>query len=791
MTTTPTVWLPEFTVNLGTTTGVQELPQSITLLDGRILTIWSDFNDATTPGSDVFGQIYSADGTASGSAFQLNKNIDTNEGNADVVALSDGGFLVVYEDRGSANGESASIRFDRYNKLGIQVKGGSIDAGAIGFIENANPSAILLADGTVAVTYERKEAGDTDVVTRIFDTATNTAVGSRLQSAGNDSVDAEGLAETVALTSANLVTVYERAGAQTSVEFKIIDTTGATVGSVTELSANGSDADVAALLGGGFAAVWVDGSGTGLRAELGDNDGAVTKADFQIADNTAVPSEAEVVALKDGGFFIVWKDGSANALHGQRYDNAGDTIGSVVTIASGATITNVATSVANDGRILIVFNDGAGEISEVILDPRDNPILGSAGRDAILAQAGSTTIDGLGGNDTLTGLSGDDVLIGGTGLDSMSGGGGGDTLTGGSNNDTLNGGIGADSLAGDASNDTFIFSAADNANTDIVEGGSGADTLLARTSVNFSATTISSIESVSFDDASAGTKSVSILASQIGNGLSIALSIDSSVNHTDELRITMGTETSLNLSQFTFIDFVSGGAEKDSIAVIGDGNAENILGSSVKDIIRSGGGADTLNGGAGIDKLFGGFGNDTYFVNARGEAIEFGGAGNDSVNSSASYTLGANLENLTLTGGANNFGLGNGLANNLTGNSGNNVLGGKAGNDILIGGDGADKFRFDTALDADANVDNVTDFVAGIDDFQLDNAIYTGLAAGNLKVGQFVTGFNAKDANDHIIYNKTAGILFFDADGVGGAAKIKFATVDPGLVLAHTDFLVI
>jgi len=118
---------------------------------------------------------------------------------------------------------------------------------------------------------------------------------------------------------------------------------------------------------------------------------------------------------------------------------------------------------------------------------------------------------------------------------------------------------------------------------------------------------------------------------------------------------------------------------------------QTILGTSANDILNGSADKDTLNGGEGADTLIGGTGNDTYYVdNVNDVVIETATSQTeiDKIFSSVSYTLGANIERLTLLGNQNINATGNELDNTLTGNSGVNQLSGGLGKDTYVVGKG-------------------------------------------------------------------------------------------------------
>ena len=92
--------------------------------------------------------------------------------------------------------------------------------------------------------------------------------------------------------------------------------------------------------------------------------------------------------------------------------------------------------------------------------------------------------------------------------------------------------------------------------------------------------------------------------------------------------------------------------------------------------------------------LVGGALDDTYIAYGTStNVVEQANGGIDTVITwGNSYTLGANVENLTLMGGANSTATGNTGNNILTGNDGNNRIVTGGGNDLLVGSKGADTY---------------------------------------------------------------------------------------------------
>ncbi|WP_244408216.1 peroxidase family protein [Roseomonas fluvialis] len=229
-------------------------------------------------------------------------------------------------------------------------------------------------------------------------------------------------------------------------------------------------------------------------------------------------------------------------------------------------------------------------------------------------------------------------------------------------------------------------------------------------------------------------------------------------------------------------DTLDGGGEADRLE--GGAGNDSLFGGDGMDQLLGDVGNDTLDGGIGADVLEGGTGNDVYVVDDVGDqVVEVSGGGSDLVRTTlATYTLGANVENLTYTGALDFTGYGNNLSNVITGGAANNVLYGaggndrmsglgghdslfgEAGNDSLLGGEG------DDTLDGGVGVDTLNGG-AGNDYYVVDNVLDVVIdTAGNDTVETTLANFTLTGSLERLYY---AGSGNFVGTGNGLANEIR------------------
>jgi Ca2+-binding RTX toxin-like protein len=261
------------------------------------------------------------------------------------------------------------------------------------------------------------------------------------------------------------------------------------------------------------------------------------------------------------------------------------------------------------------------------------------------------------------------------------------------------------------------------------------------------------------------------------------------VTHTSDRIIEVpdgGTDRVLASVSYTLGANVENLTLTGAAAINGTGNALGnvIVGNGAANVLHGGAGNDALSSGGGADTMVGGTDNDTYWVDNAGDVVtENPGEGSDTVRTTLlSYTLGANLENLTFIGVGSFGGTGNSLNNVITGGAGNDVLNGLSGNDVLLGGGGqdsltggveADFFKFAAITDSNVGIpDIITDFSQGLDKIDLSGIDANPGLSGN-QAFNFVGTSPFSGAAGELRYQASGGNTHVFGSVNGGTADLE------------------
>ncbi len=457
-------------------------------------------------------------------------------------------------------------------------------------------------------------------------------------------------------------------------------------------------------------------------------------------------------------------------------------------------------------------------------------VASGSGNDIIIGINIANYLDGGAGNDLIEGGGGADRLIGGLGVDMLSyassnagvsvdlvlgqafGGdaegdviSGFESLTGSAFDDYLvtgNAGVITATILAGAGNDFVVMNAATTAN-----GGAGNDILVLQGFGNY-------VLGGTGDDTYVVSAGGSTLVEFAGEGNDIVYtSVDMTLGDNIETGVNTSTGGAGAVLNGNALDnlLILSNTSAVAISTISAGAGNDTIYAQSFTIIDAGFGNDMISLSGTGNYVNGNLGDDVYIVNAAGQTlVENADAGNDTVYSTSSFSLGDNFETLVLISGnigVRQDGFGNNAANQIIGNGATNLLVGNGGGDYIVAGGGDDFIVGGTGIDVlqgNDGADNfiwnsiaeigdiVLDFISGTDKLVFDAASFLQVPGTVLIPGvNFVSSTlpSALTANATFLWDSDDTNLFFDIDGTGAASAVLVADFHAFANVTVTDFL--
>lgn len=743
--------------------------RNLTLSNGNLLVVGNGNNGYGT------ARLYSPTGTAIGNAIELGVIIN---GDFHLTALNGGGFMI-----GSITYPASQYVGRTFDSSGAQISGSIAltdgNVGAAGYFDLAT-----LNNGNVAVTFS-DSSGQPGAYARVF-APDGTPVTGRIFVSGTETNE-----QVVSLADGGFIVIGERTvnftnpnGTSVEVVARRYSATGTANGSEIIISAPyypGDDQPAAARLANGDVAIgWRSQSTFGVSQNNYQNAQDISVRILH-PDNTmsdvievtrpslgsvhwreALDSAPSVTALSNGGFAVAWQtQDSATNVQGQLLTDFNSNVAAFD--SNGLRLSdNLAAPAVTVGQQFAVDVSGLANNGFAVTWGRD----GTGSRFFAVSEVAGATRTGTTGADTLTGTDGNDIVT---------------ALAG---DDILNGMGGADRMIGGTGNDTYYV---DNRYDEIVEAaGAGTDTVIA--SASYMLTLGASVEAIRTIDPNAstpidltGNAYAQTITGNVGNnrldgGLNNTAAGDTLIggrgddtyviyrttdvvtelanegNDTVESWITYTLSASLENLTLVGMENLNGTGNAFDNIIFGNEGANQLYGMD---------GNDRIDGGNGNDRLEGGNGNDTYVVHNNDVVVEAANGGIDTIETTTTFSMSANVEILRAVEGAGAISLtGSGLADTLIGNSDNNLINGLGGDDIISGG-GAPNGGRDT-LDGGLGDDTITGG-GGQSSFQ-----FTARNFGNDRITDFTQGADKIDLSAFYI-GDLATISPFISQTAGGA----------------------
>ena len=616
--------------------GTQSAPALVALPGGGFFAVWT----STGSGDDgIRARIIRADGSAAGNEFAIAQDI-VALGQPSVTVLSDGRMVVCWT---SAADGTNDLRARIYSVDGASLSAeftvGSAAEGQVGL----NAVTALSNGGFVAV-WAGGDPGTSTIRARLY--SAEGVEGAEFKVASTPSVF-EAQPTVVATQEGGFVVAWYHDSSERDIRLRVFDGAGQAPG--TDILVNGwlsgvqSNPAMSVLADGSIIVVWQSlESGTNcVRARRLDSAGTPLGDDFSVSASPDNQSNPSVVALPGGGYAIAWEEvvgGDYSDVFLRLFDADGLSAAVATRVHQDATGQQLqpALCVLTDGRLSVAWEDGNG----------NGTILARVIDLRLRTAEGAVSVDGASFTPWL--LSFGDVL----------------TVAALARISVLNQhGLQTETLASPGSQ--------------VVVHG-----------------TIEVFADYGSFDAIRLLGTTTGLPDGIGGHIVDVAETGQIISHSGvAVRLAGGRNAITNAGLIEGLQAaILGGEGRDSIINLGQINGS----------VGLAGGDDVFDGRGGSvsGAVFGGAGNDLYLISDRGTVlVEQMGQGDDRVQSTASYTLGTNIEHLSLLGMLGLAGTGNSSANRISGNAGANRLAGGAGGDTLSGLAGADKLLGDTGVD--------------------------------------------------------------------------------------------